>query len=68
MRENNPAIIPRNHLVEEALESAVTKGDLSLFERLLAVLSTPYAYSREQDEYSVLPEPAGCSYRTFCGT
>jgi uncharacterized protein YdiU (UPF0061 family) len=68
MRNNNPAIIPRNHRVEEALEAAVKKGDYSVMERLLKVLSDPYAHSPEQSDYSTPPEPSTCPYRTFCGT
>lgn len=68
MRDNNPAIIPRNHRVEEALDAAVKQEDYSLMEKLLEVLSNPYAYSVEQDEYSTLPPPSTRPYRTFCGT
>ncbi|WP_182503525.1 protein adenylyltransferase SelO [Peribacillus huizhouensis] len=66
MRNSNPAIIPRNHRVEEALEAAV-QGDYSVMERLLDVLSNPYAHSTEQAEYSTLPVSA-TPYQTFCGT
>ncbi len=68
MRDTNPAIIPRNHRVEAALESAVNNGDYTVMDRLLAVLSRPYAYSAEQVEYSSPPGPSACPYRTFCGT
>jgi uncharacterized protein YdiU (UPF0061 family) len=68
MRSSNPAVIPRNHRVEEALSAAVEKGDLSVMERLLAALANPYAYAPEQDEYAAPPEPSSCPYRTFCGT
>lgn len=68
MRRSNPAIIPRNHRVEEALEAAVQQEDYSVMERLLAVLSNPYAYSCEQEDYSALPEVSSRPYRTFCGT
>ncbi|MCW3490691.1 protein adenylyltransferase SelO [Dethiobacter alkaliphilus] len=68
MRKSNPAIIPRNHRVEEALQAAVKKEDYSVMERLLAVLSNPYAHSPQQAEYTTLPEPSGRPYRTFCGT
>lgn len=68
MRNSNPAIIPRNHRVEEALEAAVKYEDYSVMERLLEVLSRPYAHSPEQAEYSTLPQPSNCPYRTFCGT
>ncbi|GIP23345.1 YdiU family protein [Paenibacillus sp. J22TS3] len=68
MRQSNPAIIPRNHRVEEALEAAENRGDYSVMERLLAALSNPYEYSAEQTEYCTLPEPSGQRYRTYCGT
>lgn len=68
MRNSNPAIIPRNHRVEEALEAAVKQGDYNVMERLLKVLSRPYEHSLEQEEYSTLPGPSTCSYKTFCGT
>lgn len=68
MRSSNPALIPRNHRVEEALEAAVEREDFSVMERFLGVLSNPYAYSPEQEEYSTLPESCSSPYRTFCGT
>lgn len=68
MRKNNPAVIPRNHRVEEALESAVMEGDFRVMERLLTILEEPYAYSPEQEEYCTLPSPSNRPYRTYCGT
>lgn len=68
MRNSNPAIIPRNHRVEAALEAAVKQGDFSVMERLLEVLSSPYAHSQEQADYSKPPEPLTTPYRTYCGT
>ncbi|MBT2765828.1 protein adenylyltransferase SelO [Paenibacillus sp. ISL-20] len=68
MRSSNPAVIPRNHRVEEALEAAEKHGDYSVMERLLDVLSKPYAHSPEQAEYSTLPELSTRPYRTYCGT
>ena len=68
MRNSNPAIIPRNHRVEEALEAAVKQGDYSVMEKLLDVLSNPYSHSQKQADYSTLPLPSSKPYRTFCGT
>ncbi|MDN8587587.1 YdiU family protein [Paenibacillus sp. 11B] len=68
MRNSNPAVIPRNHRVEEALEQAENHGDLSVMEKLLAVLSNPFAHSPEQAEYAELPAQCNTSYQTFCGT
>src|SRR5215469_8942262 len=42
MRRTNPAFIPRNHLVEAALDAANLREDFQPFEDLLAVISRPY--------------------------
>ncbi|WP_289139139.1 YdiU family protein [uncultured Brevibacillus sp.] len=68
MRSSNPAVIPRNYRVEEALEAAVQKGDYSVMKQLLAVLADPYAYSPEQEEFSALPPCSNRPYQTYCGT
>ncbi|MCX6932658.1 MAG: YdiU family protein [Verrucomicrobia bacterium] len=65
-RANCPAVIPRNHQVEAAL-AAAEQGDLSVMERLLAVLAAPYDYG----VVAAYREPApngGAGYQTFCGT
>ncbi|SFC85855.1 Uncharacterized conserved protein YdiU, UPF0061 family [Bacillus sp. OV322] len=67
MKSSNPAIIPRNHRVEEALEAA-NQGDYSVMEKLLKALSNPYDYSPELEEYTKLPETTNCAYQTYCGT
>ncbi|KAA0966304.1 YdiU family protein [Sporosarcina sp. ANT_H38] len=68
MRDSNPALIPRNHQVEAALEAAVKHGDYSVMEQLLEVLSSPYAYTPGETDYSVLPKQSSSPYQTFCGT
>lgn len=68
MQSCNPALIPRNHRVEAALEAAVTQGDYSVMKQLLDVLSSPYAHSPEQADYSTLVALSTRPYRTFCGT
>ena len=42
MRLANPAYIPRNHVVEAALDAAVERRDFLPFEDLLKILSHPY--------------------------
>ncbi len=68
MRSSNPALIPRNHQVEAALDAASKHGDNSVMEGLLAVLSSPYAHTPEQAAYSTQCVPSTHPYRTFCGT
>jgi serine/tyrosine/threonine adenylyltransferase len=69
MKRANPCYIARNHQVENALEAAVDRGDLTPFERLLAVLAQPFD-ARPEDAAYAEPAPAAvtASYRTFCGT
>ena len=69
MRRHNPAFIPRNHNVEEALEAAIGADDYSVMERLLDVLASPYDHGRELPMFSTPSTPStSSSYRTFCGT
>mgnify|MGYP000991464325 FL=1 len=67
MRNANPAVIPRNHRVEEALEAAVKEDNYSVLERLLTALANPYAHCPEQALYAA-PSPLSQHYRTYCGT
>jgi serine/tyrosine/threonine adenylyltransferase len=67
MRAHNPAVIPRNHLVEHALEAAVTRGDLAPTHRLLAALARPFADDHSA-EFTDPPPPRAEIYQTFCGT
>jgi len=67
MRRHNPAFIPRNHKVEEALTAATERADLSVMEKLLDVLARPFDYARDLPEFSAPPGP-GRPYQTFCGT
>jgi uncharacterized protein YdiU (UPF0061 family) len=66
MLRSNPAFIPRNHRVEEAL-AAANDGDLSVMHRLLDVLAAPFDYERRLPEYTE-PGSKDPGYRTFCGT
>ncbi|MDO5090382.1 MAG: YdiU family protein [Cardiobacteriaceae bacterium] len=66
MQQTNPPIIPRNHHVEHALQSA-DNGDLTPFHRLLSALQHPYANTPAHRDYQTLP-PNNEPYRTFCGT
>jgi uncharacterized protein YdiU (UPF0061 family) len=63
----NPAVIPRNQKVEEALAAATTDHDFGPFKRLLAVLEVPYSDRDVDVEYRTAASKAN-GYRTFCGT
>ena len=66
MTQANPAVIPRNHRVEEALMAA-EEGNLDPFQKLLTVLSSPFSCDGTTAAYRETPPPGTC-YRTFCGT
>ena len=67
MRANNPVVIPRNHIVEQALDAA-TNGDLHPLKDLLAALQEPYKNSSDLKPYQCPPKPEEKVCHTFCGT
>ena len=67
MKNSNPAVIPRNHRVEEAI-AAGENGDFSVMNDLLKALANPYEHSDYQKDYAKLPKPSQCVYKTYCGT
>jgi len=68
MKTVNPAFIPRNHLVEEALGAAVNSGDLAPFEKLIGVLARPFEDQPDVPAYALPPRPEQVVRATFCGT
>lgn len=67
MRNVNPAFIPRNHRVEQAIRAA-EQGDYSLTHTLVDILKQPYADQPDHAEYMAPPEPHEIVHQTFCGT
>jgi serine/tyrosine/threonine adenylyltransferase len=68
MRRVNPAFIPRNHLVEAALDAASSHQDFQPFENLLVIISRPYDERPELEKYAAPARPEECVLQTFCGT
>lgn len=68
MNRTNPAIIPRNHLVEVALQAASCDGDMAPLERLLSALAQPFDYHEQFDDLRQPPSEPDTHYRTYCGT
>jgi len=66
MKAQNPLIIPRNHLLELALENTKS-GNFDEFDELLASITKPYNY-RPNYSFQTVPEGFDDSYKTFCGT
>ena len=68
MQKSNPAYIPRNHLVEEALQQAQENNDYKQLYELLSVLSKPYHYLKMNSLFQQVPEQDEETYKTYCGT
>lgn len=68
MQAVNPLYIPRNHLVEEMISKAITEGDESAFETLLAVTTHPYKEQPGRERYAQPAQPHEHVRHTFCGT
>jgi uncharacterized protein YdiU (UPF0061 family) len=68
MRENNPLFIPRNHLVEKALDEACLNDDLRFFKELLDISVNPYVKNASATSFMKVPDTIDTGYKTFCGT
>ncbi|MGY1747769.1 protein adenylyltransferase SelO [Modestobacter sp. SYSU DS0511] len=67
MERTNPVYVPRNHLVEEALDAA-TAGDLGPVQELVAVVTRPFDERPGLERYAAPAPDTFGPYRTFCGT
>ena len=68
MYRANPAYIPRNHRIAQAIAAAVEQQDFAPFHRLLERLVRPFDYDPEQAYYATPPRPEEAVRQTFCGT
>ena len=64
----NPVYIPRNHLVEEAIDAAQRQQDFEPFNFLLDLLANPFEFDATNSRYALPPEPEQVVTQTFCGT
>ena len=67
MRAVNPAYIPRNHRIEQAISAAIV-GDYEPFEILTNILSMPFDDQPQNAMYQLPPSPEEKVHETFCGT
>jgi uncharacterized protein YdiU (UPF0061 family) len=63
----NPAVIPRNHRIEEAIQAAL-EGDDSKATRLAEVLSHPFDLAQADRDLGLPPREDQMVHMTFCGT
>ncbi|MEM8753322.1 MAG: YdiU family protein [Pseudomonadota bacterium] len=67
MRRANPILIPRNHLVEAAIEAGY-RGDDAPFHALVDALADPFVEKDETAGFAAPPAPEEEVTQTFCGT
>ncbi|AHK78931.1 hypothetical protein M911_06955 [Ectothiorhodospira haloalkaliphila] len=68
MRRANPAYIPRNHRVEQAIVAAVTEADFGPFEHLLGLVTQPFDEHPGEEAFMLPARPEERVHQTFCGT
>ena len=68
MLRTNPAYIPRNHRIEEAIRAAEDRDDFTPALRLAEVLTHPFDEQPGLDDYAEPPLPGERVHQTFCGT
>ena len=66
MNLKNPCYIPRNHLIEDALENAIN-GDMKKINSIIKLLREPFTEKNGFEEY-MLPSSTNDPYVTYCGT
>lgn len=67
MQQNNPAVIPRNHKVEEALLAA-NAGEMKPFLKIFEILQDPYSNHPSLAPFQAPPGSSEKFYQTYCGT
>ena len=68
LKQSNPIIIPRNHLVEEAINFALENNNFSKYFNLLKLVSDPFKYKEKYVNYYKPPDVLDENFKTFCGT
>jgi len=68
MQSVNPVFIPRNQLIEQALDNACLDNDFILFNQLLDVLQFPFTENRTFLDFQIPPKSDDSLYKTYCGT
>jgi uncharacterized protein YdiU (UPF0061 family) len=67
MRAANPAIIPRNNIIEEILSQFSLHGSSELYKKFKQTMDLPYLFNENTAEFADNITDAH-NYTTFCGT
>ncbi len=68
MRQHNPVVIPRNHHLEAVIQECEQTGKVTLAEKFIQVLRSPYEELAQTSQYQDPPSDGDEDYQTFCGT
>ena len=67
MQSHNPTVIPRNYMVEKALDQAQYNGDYTIFNEIIQAVQGAFE-SNKMNEFQVTTNTEDDGYKTFCGT
>ena len=67
MSQTNPRFIPRNHLIEQAIQDAIL-GNYKLFNDLVLASENPFKKSLDNEALYTSPGTDSLVSQTFCGT
>jgi uncharacterized protein YdiU (UPF0061 family) len=68
MEQANPYVIPRNHLIEHAIQQAYSEEGLDQFDALLQAVTDPFDPGLARSRFAQEPAHDEIVKRTFCGT
>ena len=68
MEQANPIVIPRNHLIEHAIQQAYSEEGFDQFDALLQAVTDPFDPGLARSRFAQAPAHDEIVKRTFCGT
>ena len=68
MQQVNPVVIPRNHHVENIINTCIQTGSAEAAIEFIDVLKSPYAETITTGLFQDAPTNGDRGYKTFCGT
>ena len=68
MRQANPVVIPRNHHMENTIQTCIETGEASSAEDFIEILGSPYTEENNTSHFQDAPVDRDFGYQTFCGT
>ncbi|MBT7886407.1 MAG: hypothetical protein HN579_07545, partial [Gammaproteobacteria bacterium] len=68
MQQANPYVIPRNHLIEHAIQQAYSEGRFDQFDALMEAVTRPFDPGLARTRFAQAPASDEIVKRTFCGT